>query len=602
MILERTTHAARTAVIAHEAQTRTHPLYVLPRLREAIAAALTRLPAGLGALSVRRKDARSVLVALAMPQGELHLRVTEHGDEAAPALARGPVYAAAIERSGLDLEDPRTAALGRQLVQNACRALAAMDQRGLIVSRARPSADPTAPVVHLEPDDFGRWLRAILPREALGEWSLAEIRVARGGNGLILQLTERAGRALEVWVGQSGGEALFDTGTLSLFYLATDIDAERAAQVVFEIGMHIEEMEPTVRIRPSRGSVLLTCATAAPHSFQVSLSGPCHQSCSFCCLDPADRQEPAPVDPEPWLDAVRDAGRRGARILRVNGIEPLRAAFVPEILETAQRSGFERIEIKSTLRPLADPGPARRLLCALSVPHRIDVPLYGSTAELHDRIAGAHGAFVEVMRAVDNLRALASPSCELRIETILLPENAADLPALRALADRLGFRLALHLAHPTGVRAAEVYPRSIVRFRDAARAIFPSHAESVADVLWGELPVCVEVARERDSGAHCVTTARLERRAPSIAGVHYASTDIGFASAMGNRVDVSATLPCPHGGRCFARVVCGAEVYALYAAHAGLDEFAPLAREDLAALREGPALLAAIDRAWGSPS
>ena len=575
-------------------KTRSHPFYVTPRARHAIERVIERALGGTWSVAgLTRRDASSVALDLRGPE-DRGLRLGLAEGRGHRSLVQGEVYAASFEH--LEPDDDTT----RRAAERACRAFASLKSRGLLTENGiePPRAERIA--VHLEADEMGRWLQALLPDEVPldGGWRVHDVRSAPDG-GVLASLAARdsaAGeRAIEAWITAPREDALYTSEQLSISYAP---GVERApsdsvaARVIFELGMRIESIEGAVEVRPSRGRRLrVSDARGELTSFQVSVGGACGQACAFCCLDSAARRADSDPDATPFLDGIRDAAGRGARLLRVNGIEPLRAPYVVELLEEAQRCGFTRVELKSSCRPLADPALAARVLGALRVSHRIDVPIYGSTAAVHDRVVGARGAFDEVMAAFDNIRASLGPAGELRIETVVVPDNIGDLQALGALAARLGAPLGLQLPHPTGTEAPSVYPRVAMSFATVMAAAFPADGEPPGELLWGQLPVCAELAHERRTGTRSLTLARFERRAAGLSGALYESDAIDFASADGNRVAMSVTTPCPHAGECYAAPACPAAVYALYAQTLGLSELAPIARDDLAdheaALLEG---------------
>lgn len=564
------------------ADTVAHPLYVHPRQREAATRLLRRALGGaLRGARVRRRDARALRVELELvDHPPVTLSWREHGGEDAPALARGARYAASWEAAA----EGATSALA----ERACRALAAPRTPGLVAIPDQAEASPSREV-RLEPREMLRWLGEVLPEGA------RPVSVELGPEHGVIARFEAAPE-ISVWIHDARDGALFHGRQLALSYLAPDDGPpdERAAPLVFSLGMMLEEAEREVRFIPSQGARMRERpALSVIDEFQASLDGPCGQACAFCCLRPEERRAPAPEDPLSYVAAVRDAAERGARVLRINGVEPLVVPWVPELLAAAAEAGFEAVQIKSSCRPLADRAAAERILRELPLRYRVDVPLYGAGAAIHDRVVASPGAFDEVMAALENVTSLLRRTDELVISTVLVPANRGELPALAELARAQGTRLVVQLPHPTGARAPEVYPRVAMPFSEALAAIFGPEPLDLR-FAWGEAPPCTELARERRIERATLTLERFRHRAPALSGALYDVDAIDFAAGDGNRVAISETTPCPHRDGCHLAAACPAEVYSLFAETIGLDELSPVAPEDLEAPWRDPALVEAI--------
>jgi len=131
----------------------------------------------------------------------------------------------------------------------------------------------------------------------------------------------------------------------------------------------------------------------------------CQNACTFCTTRIINLENRAPwaVDDLPKIDrTLRMLREKGCTRLRFAAIEPLEHPDIVEIIRRARRSGFSEIEVWSHGGPLADMALARQVVDAgLTL---LDVPVFGPSADIHDRIAGRAGAFEETRRGLANLR------------------------------------------------------------------------------------------------------------------------------------------------------------------------------------------------------
>lgn len=387
------------------------------------------------------------------------------------------------------------------------------------------------------------------------------------------------------------------------------VDPERAELhrlLAAELALHLDSCDRRVRFEAPPRPAAPDAPGRVPSAHNLALPGPCHQRCSFCAV--REEIDPA-IDGDPSYVATleRDlvaAAARGTRVLRVNGLEPLRASFVFDLLEVARREGFEEFHILSTFLPAADRAVAERLVNSLPARYRFYVPIYGSCPEVHDAVTGLPGSFDTLMRAVRNLRELIGGSSEeggqgrkgeLIFTTVLTSENLGDARAMADLVRPLGRWWEVHLPFPNTSSRHDGYHRVAVKMSQALEALYPTGWAPLGDLALGEVVPCIAWDHQQATGHALVTPERIERRQREPSGTYYQT--IGFTHSLGGGRPVAftaATTPCPHLSRCALRDVCPGKVYSAYAERFGLDELRPIERAELARHPAGPELLAAI--------
>ncbi|AKF04699.1 radical SAM protein [Sandaracinus amylolyticus] len=235
----------------------------------------------------------------------------------------------------------------------------------------------------------------------------------------------------------------------------------------------------------------------------------CEMACTFCPSRDKQHEVHPDVDERTYFDdlvhQMRAARSLGARVLEVGGNDVLRFSRAAELFERAGALGFEEIIAQSPGQRLADEAFARTI--ASGPLTRVEIPLYGARAEVHDAVTGAPGSFDTLCRALDVALALGRPRVVLR--TLALRSTLAHLGDLFEFADRrFGLRLTVRMLWPNrlGEREHLVDAVPFPELDDVMRR----HA----DRFDPDLPLCVF------PGAHAGTALRALESIAGIARVH----------------------------------------------------------------------------------
>jgi molybdenum cofactor biosynthesis enzyme MoaA len=215
----------------------------------------------------------------------------------------------------------------------------------------------------------------------------------------------------------------------------------------------------------------------------IVVSNPCAMNCTFCpTSDRVNvRFEPGADDRqrEDLIHQLERGRAFGATTVDFGGNDVLLFPGIVEVFEAAGRAGYTTILAQSPGQALADRAFAEAV--AKSPLTHVAIPIYGTTAAVHDAITRKPGTFDGLMRALENVRELGSPKVELH--TIALKST---LPLLEELIpfckDRLDLplRVACLRSNRQGERSVvqdmpsftELRPL-MARYRDHFRAEFP---------------------------------------------------------------------------------------------------------------------------------
>jgi AdoMet-dependent heme synthase len=174
-------------------------------------------------------------------------------------------------------------------------------------------------------------------------------------------------------------------------------------------------------------------ALNVPLSVQVDLTYRCNERCVHCYLDHDDHGEMTTSEIKHLLDEMAEAG---VFLLTLSGGEIFLRKDFFEILEYARRLMF-CVKLK-TNAVLIREREARRLK-ELHV-ESIQISIYSHRPEVHDAITLIPGS---LKRSIDAIRFLKSQGLKVIIANVLMTQNMADYPGVRALAAELGVECTL---------------------------------------------------------------------------------------------------------------------------------------------------------------
>lgn len=205
----------------------------------------------------------------------------------------------------------------------------------------------------------------------------------------------------------------------------------------------------------SRATFDRSIAALAGETFEravLVVTQACALACQFCPSKDAAHEVVSDTDAEGQLEELthqlRAARALGARAVDIGGNDVLRFPRAIELFQRAGALGFETIVAQSPGQSMADAAFARAL--ADTPLGLVEVPIYGATAELHDRVTGTPGSFDGLCAALDRVRELGRPTIGLR--TLALRSTLAHLDDLLDFTERrFGLPLMIRMLWPNRV-------------------------------------------------------------------------------------------------------------------------------------------------------
>lgn len=321
-------------------------------------------------------------------------------------------------------------------------------------------------------------------------------------------------------------------------------------------------------------SAPLALAPGAPKSAEwlnLAVNTPCAQACQFCSVLEVSPAWTKDLRFERLLLDLRSNAAAGVRRVRLNGYDPLTHPRVLELAHAVRQLGYAEVMVFSPCTTLADVDFLDALLEALPPAPSFHVPVYGPTAEVHDRVVGRAGAFERVARALE-LLGERLPREHLVITSVAVKDNLAHLLELRRWALERAIRFHVQTPYPSSESPSDRYHTSAARFRDIAAETLRAGCESV---IVNGVPPCVYFERGEALGIEPKSWLTDEQR--PLPGREYVGGAFSHrALVVQHSVSVPPAVACPHERECALATACPREVLRSYADLHGLDELTPV--------------------------
>jgi mycofactocin biosynthetic radical S-adenosylmethionine protein MftC len=214
----------------------------------------------------------------------------------------------------------------------------------------------------------------------------------------------------------------------------------------------------------------------APICLTWELTYACNLACVHC-LSSSGRRDPNELTTDECMAVVDELQRMQVFYVNIGGGEPTVRRDFWELVDyaTAHQVGVKF----STNGSRITPAVAARLAASDYVD--VQVSLDGATPEVNDRVRGP-GSFATAVRAMEHLAAAGFRGFKLSV--VVTRENAGQLDAFKAIADRHGAQLRLTRLRPSG-RGADVW-HELHPTADQQRQVYEWLLERGEEVLTGD--------------------------------------------------------------------------------------------------------------------
>lgn len=225
-------------------------------------------------------------------------------------------------------------------------------------------------------------------------------------------------------------------------------------------------------------------------ALDIELTERCDNACQHCYINlPADdAAQQAELSTAEWKRILSEAAGLGVLSVRFTGGEPLLRADFSELYEYARRLGL-RVTLFTNARRITPELVA--LFQRIPPLQKIEITVYGMTAETYEAVTCAPGSFAEFRRGIDLLLAAGVP---FLVKSVDLPQMHHELPAFQSWA--------------TTIRGMEV-PASVTRiFELRARRDSPARMRHIAALRGDPDDVAREMLQAEDNPVEMLRLAR----------------------------------------------------------------------------------------------
>jgi mycofactocin radical SAM maturase len=214
----------------------------------------------------------------------------------------------------------------------------------------------------------------------------------------------------------------------------------------------------------------------APICLTWELTYACNLACVHC-LSSSGRRDPRELTTDECKAVIDELQRMQVFYVNIGGGEPTVRGDFWELVDyaTAHQVGVKF----STNGSRIDADVAARLAAADYVD--VQISLDGATAEVNDYVRGA-GSYATAMRAMEHLAGACFRG--FKISVVVTRENAGQLDAFKAIADRYEAQLRLTRLRPSG-RGADVWDE-LHPTADQQRQVYDWLLEHGEEVLTGD--------------------------------------------------------------------------------------------------------------------
>lgn len=313
----------------------------------------------------------------------------------------------------------------------------------------------------------------------------------------------------------------------------------------------------------------------------LAINSDCGQSCAFCSI-----KETAPAEDGGERALLRFKAdlesnwRRGVRVLRLNGYDPLTFSQVLPLLRYATDVGYEETHVFSPCTVLADPDFCDRVVDAMTPGRRFNVPLYSLDPAAHDAMVGRPGAHALVLRAIENLLERVGPE-SIWILSVSIRERLGDLVDVARYAAKRGIAFHPHLPYPSFESRADRFFKATPRLSEVADALAVAQREGLRIDVNGMVP-CLTMRAMRTAGIRVRDWIDVPERQPPVPGTEYRDEKFRhLASEEEHGAFHAATVDCPYAPECVLAEACPASLLRGYVELFGIDEIKPVSLREL---------------------
>jgi len=128
---------------------------------------------------------------------------------------------------------------------------------------------------------------------------------------------------------------------------------------------------------------------------------------------------------------------QGIKSIEISGCDPLEYEKISELISYIKEEGFEFISLSTNGVKLSNMNTLNKLI--LSGIDGLGIPIYGSTARIHDSVTRTPGSFGKVVLGIKNLIKKA-PKINIQVSCLIVKQNKNDICSIIDFLNKLGIK------------------------------------------------------------------------------------------------------------------------------------------------------------------
>lgn len=220
----------------------------------------------------------------------------------------------------------------------------------------------------------------------------------------------------------------------------------------------------------------------------------CSNNCLFCCPEVRPHKVPyKEIEKDVEVKMLRqaiDLARKGlGDFVEISGSDPVQYKKISNFIRYLKRRlKFKNVMLATHGRDLKDMNLVSEL--KKSGLGFLRIPLYGSTAEIHDSVTQQKGSFKETVTGLKNLLK-AAPKIKIEITSLVMKQNYRDLVNIFDFASGYSGRIKFSVPFIHNFKYASKFAVSYGRMKSRVIELFSHAKKTKKELIIADVPFCV---------------------------------------------------------------------------------------------------------------
>lgn len=158
----------------------------------------------------------------------------------------------------------------------------------------------------------------------------------------------------------------------------------------------------------------------------------CSNNCVFCGRSPRVSDKELKIQEIKVLKNIHHLKKKGHSRIEISGNDPLEYDKIIPLIRYVKSQGFDFIQLSTHGLGFSDDNFLREFVNSGIT--AVKIPLYGSTAEIHDSVTRNKGSFVKIIKGIKGLK---KAGIEIQLCCLLVQQNKDDLVDILKLMKEL---------------------------------------------------------------------------------------------------------------------------------------------------------------------